>query len=224
MKPAFKQDLLFFPCFAGIFYSFGTPVGCLPIYRDLSNKTIKRIRKVFNRSIGLEVIMYIIITYSGYFSQTVNTPKIIIDRKSIFNNDIVMTLGKIGFFITITVAYIVNYICCKISIINIAFNNPEKFTNKINFIVTLIVVLLTTTIGCLYSNVVDYLSFLGGLLAVVLTYLIPTLLHIKVTSHHKYSYKVIIPLICTLLIVAIGWTGAIIVVLNIITGRSNNEG
>ena len=178
---------------------------------------------VFNRSLGLEFLIYALIAFCGYLSQTVSTPKLIIDRKTVFSTDIVMTIGKMGFFLTITIAYIVNYICCKISLINITCDHPDQFTNKMNIIITLITITLTTSIGCLYSNVVDYLSFLGGFLAVVLAYLIPTMLHVKVTHWPKTSLKVVIPIITTAIMVIIGWTGAIMVIINIITGKSNRE-
>lgn len=214
---AFTGALLFFPCAANIFFAFGTPVGALSVYRDLNNNSMKRIKKVFNRSVITEFIIYSLIALCGYLSQPQSTPQLIIDRMSVFSSDIVMTIGKIGYFFTIVIAYIVNYICCKISIVNLLCDHPDQFTQKLNVIVTAITVLTTTVIGCLYANVVDYLSFLGGFLAVILTYMIPTIIHIKSTSHKWYHPAIIFPFVTTVILVFIGWSGAIIVLRNIIT-------
>ena len=51
---------------------------------ELKSTTKKRINKVFIRAIGIDAICYCIIGISGYLTQPLQTPDLIIERKSIF--------------------------------------------------------------------------------------------------------------------------------------------
>lgn len=177
---------------------------------------MKRINKLVHRSVSLETIIYALISICGFLSQPLNTPAIIIDKDSIFENDIIMTIGKIGLFFTIFVAYVVNYICCKLCLINLLCEDPDEFTSMKNVLVTFITVMSTTLLGCLYSGVTDYLALLGGFVTVVLTYLIPTYIYLKTSEHKWYSPKIVFPVIITGVIFLIGWIGGIVTLKNMI--------
>lgn len=218
---AFGSDMQFFSCFGGIVFAFGTPVGALPVFKDLTDNTRKRIRKVYNRSIISEFIIFFSFGLSGYLTAPIDTPIMIIDRTTIFANDIILSIGKTAFLIAIMIAFAVNFICCKISIINLTCNSPEEFTTKRNFIVTLISLVGITSLACLYAKVNDYLDFLGGLIAVTLSFLIPTLLHLKVTTKSWTHWRVVIPIIMGFIICFLGYSGAIMVLIKIISGKSS---
>lgn len=211
----------FFSCFGGIVFAFGTPVGALPVYKDLTDNSRKRIRKVYNRSIILEFVIYFLFGLSGYLTAPIDTPSMIIDRASIFSNDLLLSIGKTAFLLALLIAFAVNFICCKISIVNLTCNSPQEFTNKKNFIVTFISLILVTSLACLYAKVNDYLDFLGGLIAVTLSFLIPTLLHLKVTTKPLTHWRVVIPIIMAVIICFLGYSGAIMVLIKIISGKSS---
>lgn len=165
----------------------------------------------------MEFFIYMSIAFCGYFAVPINTPEIFIDRKNDWGNDLVMTIGKIALTFTILLAFVVNYICCKISIINLVCKSPEDFTKKKNIFITLGIIIFTTLVGVLYSKVTPYISFLGGLLAVILTYLVPTMIHVKITHFPLSSPRVFIPIIISGLLTLCGWTAAVLVLKDIIT-------
>lgn len=215
---AFDGQLKFFSSFASIFFAFGAPIGALSVFRSLKHNSKRRIRKVFNISISFETICYIFISLAGYFSSLENTPEVFIDRTSPFSNDYIMTCGKILLIINLIISYIVNYLCCKISLVQLIYKT-EHYSFKQNFILTFIVITISTSVGTLYSKVTDYLSIFGGLIAVVLAFLVPTLIHTKVTHYNKYDWRVVIPLIYSIILTIIGWIGALLVLKKVVTGN-----
>lgn len=217
----FKSDLLFFPCLSSIFFAYGTPVGALPVYKELTNNVERRIKKVYRNSMILLFFIYILIGLVGYMSVPLTTPNLIIDREKYFNNDIILSIGKIFFLLALTLAYAANYICARLSLINVIFKNPEDFNNKHNVIITAIFVLLTTTISSAYSQATDYMSILGGFLAVIIANLLPTYLWIKTNDYHKYHWRNVVAVIMTSIIVLVGWFSGIITAKNMISPRTN---
>jgi amino acid permease len=213
MSAGFTNKVEFFPGFASIFFAFGTPVGALPVLKELNNNNQRRTKKVYNLSVLFLITFYLLVAVCGYFSVPMNTPSLIIDRNSIFSNDIAMSIGKILFMISLLFSYAVNYICAKISVVNIFFVNKE-FTEFHNYIITIGSVIATTVIGCAYSKVNDYMNIMGGFIAVILTNILPTYMYVKTSKHDKYSWKTIVPVTMATVTVIIGWTAGIITIKN----------
>lgn len=204
--------MAFFPALSSIFFAYGTPVGALPVYQELTNNVQRRIKKVYRNSIILLFSIYILIGLSGYLSVPMGTPNIIIDRKKIFDNDIVMSIGKILFLLNLIFTFAVNYICLRISIVNLLFKDPETFNNnnKYNYAITFVIVLSATLIACVYSEASSYMSILGGFLAVIITNFLPTYLWVKTNDLPKYHWRNIVAVCLTGFIVCIGWFSGII--------------
>ncbi len=154
-------------------------------------------------------------------SVPLTTPNLIIDREKYFNNDLVLSIGKIFFLLALTLAYAANYICARLSIINVIFKNPEDFNNKHNLIITGVFVLLTTVISSAYSQATDYMSILGGFLAVIMANLLPTYLWIKTNDYPKYHWRNVVAVTMTSFIVLVGWFSGIITAKNMFSSKNN---
>jgi len=99
----FTSELWFFRGMSTLFYAYSCHISAFPIYKTLNGKSEKRIQKIFRRSIIIDAIFYVIVGVSGYLSMPLNTPDLIFQRKRIFDNDIIMTIGRCLFvFVSIT--------------------------------------------------------------------------------------------------------------------------
>ena len=220
----FDSSLSFFPAFSSIFFSYGTPTAALPVFKELNNNTSKRIKKVYRNTIIVLFIIYSLIGLSGYFSVPGSTPKLIIDRESIFNTDIPMTIGKILFMFTLIFAFAVNYICLRTAFVEIIYKDPASFdkSNMNNRIMTFLIIVATTSISCSYSKATDYMSMLGGFLAVIIANLIPTFLWLKTTkSYSTYHWKRLTVITLTSICVIMGWTCGIITAIKVFSPKQS---
>ena len=63
-----KLDWNIFPNFAITFFAFSCHIEFVPIYDELKDSTMKRVKKVVNRSVGTNALFYLLIGMAGYFS------------------------------------------------------------------------------------------------------------------------------------------------------------
>lgn len=153
---------------------------------------------------------------TGYFTEPIDTPKLIVDRRNYFSSDWVFTIGKILFAFSVLFSYINNYFCARISIVNIIYKDEEEFEERHNYYITGIFIALTTTIACLYSQATDYMSIIGGLLATIISNFFPTIMWIKTNELPKYSWQNIVVVSLTSITLLLGWTSGIITAIRVI--------
>ncbi|MBR3735871.1 MAG: hypothetical protein IKN07_08310, partial [Lachnospiraceae bacterium] len=84
-----------------VFYAFSCHVGAFPVLQTLHNPTQKRTKKVLFRAISLDTICYLIIGATGYLTQPLHCPDLIIERNKLFESDWLMTIGEICFILTL---------------------------------------------------------------------------------------------------------------------------
>ena len=92
-----------------VFYAFSCHVGAFPVLQTLHNPTERRVKKVLRRAISIDIISYLIIGASGYLTQPLNTPDLIIERNKLFDKDWLMTIGEICFILTLLAKISANY-------------------------------------------------------------------------------------------------------------------
>lgn len=131
ISKGFTEKLYFFKGTATLFYAYSCHYGAFPIYKELKNNVIRRIQKVFARSIILDGTFYIIVGLSGYLSNPINTPDLIIERYKYFDSDIVMTLGWIAFIFTLIMKIPANYNSFRITLIHLFGYEDSNISNKL---------------------------------------------------------------------------------------------
>jgi hypothetical protein len=50
------------------------------IKKELHNSTVEKMHKIIHRSVAVELVLYIISSFAGYFSTLAATPSLIINR------------------------------------------------------------------------------------------------------------------------------------------------
>jgi amino acid permease len=119
----FNSNLYFFKGTATLFYAYSCHIGAFPIYKHLQNNIMRRIQKVFSRSIFLDALFYTIVGVTGLLSVPFNPPDLIIERYSIWSSDIFMTIGRLSFVLTLIMKIPANYNAFRLSFLEVFFKD-----------------------------------------------------------------------------------------------------
>ena len=187
-----------------VFYAFSCHVGVFPVLQTLHNPTEKRTKKVIHRAIYIDIISYLIIGATGYLTQPINTPDLIIERNKLFDNDWLMVIGQICFIMTLLAKISANYNALRSCILVLLNFNPNNFPNVVNIIITSTVLSFTTFIAVIFQSISNYISLIGSFCTVLISFFIPGLVYIKGNNYPLKHYKNIKIIIFITLILSLG--------------------
>ena len=214
-----NEDMKLLQSIVTVFYAFSCHVGVFPVLATLHNPTEKRSKKVIRRAISIDIICYLIIGIAGYLTQPLNTPDLIIERNKLLDNDWLMTIGEISFIFTLLAKISANYNALR-SCILVLFNyNPGEFSNYINFIITIIVLLSTTFIAVIFQSISDYISLIGSFCTVLISVYIPGMVYIKGNNYSIGHRKNIITTIFITFILILGLSSGFFTIKGIINKK-----
>ncbi len=126
----FDKHLYFFRGTATVFFAYTCHVGAFPVYKSLKNNVTRRINKVFQRSILLDVVLYITVGICGYLTQPLNTPPLIINRDKLLTSDVAMILARFLIAINLILSTPANYNAFRLSILEIVWKTNEVDNRK----------------------------------------------------------------------------------------------
>lgn len=213
ISSGFDKHLFFFRGTATVFFAFTCHVGAFPVFKTLKNNVTRRVNKVFQRSILLDVVLYIIVGVTGYLTQPVDTPDLIINRNKYFKNDLAMIIARLLIAVNLILSTPANYNAFRLSILEIIWKTSEV-DNKQNFLITIPTLLITCLIGALYTGITAYISILGGFCSVVIAFLFPGLLYVKTSELPWTHWKNIFTIILVVILCLIGFTAGIMTILD----------
>ena len=201
-----KGDMKLLQSIITVFYAFSCHVGAFPVLQTLHNPTEKRQKKVIRRAIYIDIICYLIIGASGYFTQPLKTPDLIIERNKLFNSDWLMTIGEICFILTLLAKISANYNALRSCILVLIGYDPTNFSKTVNFIITGVVLLISTFIASIFQSISDYISLIGSFCTVIISFFIPGIVYIKGNDYDIKNYKNILTIIFIIFILILGLT------------------
>ena len=214
--PGLKGNMKLLQSIVTLFYAYACHIGAFPVFESLHNPTKKRIDKLLNRAIAIDIICYLIIGAAGYLTQPSNTPDLIIERDKIFSSDWLMTLGNFFFMFTMIAKICVNYNAQRSSILIFLHYKNNDFPNSINYIITCSVLALTTFVAISFQSISDYISLIGSFCTVVICFFVPGMIYIKGNDYPLTHYKNILTIIFISIILIIGITSGIFTIKGII--------
>ena len=216
----FKGDMKILQSISTLFYAFACHVGVFPVLNTLKTPTPQRINLLFKRSILLDISCYLIIGISGYLTQPVDAPDLIIERKKIFKNDFLMNIGQVCFIFTLIAKICANYNALRVCLINLFglsnSYNQNQISNTVNFILTECTLATTTFIAVVFQSISSYISLIGGFCSVIISVLIPGLIYIKGLNSSKINRRNIIAGVVVFLLTIMGFTNGIITIKKVI--------
>ena len=205
------------PFFGGIstvFYIYSCHAGAFPVYKTLRNNTTRRIKKVFRRSIILDICVYFTIAAASFITSPINPPELILYRPNLsgFNPDYFILIAKIGIICNLFFSTPANYAGFRLSFFELIWGNAN-LTNMKNFFVTLIILFVVVLIGALYDKILEYIELFGGFCSVIYTILIPGLIYVKNDNVPKSKLIKYVTVFAITILVIIGYTAGVLTIL-----------
>lgn len=219
ISKSFNSNLQFFSAIATVCFSTAPHYGVFQIYNKLTNNNKKRTRKVILSSLVFNCIIYIIVAVTGYLTQPVKTPDIIIERENLIGDkDIVMTIVRLIVIIMLILKIPIIWNSLRISIINLIFGNINLPLRR-NLIVTISMTFVMALIGALYSKISDFIDILGGFTAVFFSFFFPCFIYVKSNNYKISHYKNIFMIIVCGVMIICGQIATGMVIRNIINQK-----
>lgn len=215
----FKGDMKILQAISTLFYAFSCHVGVFPVLNSLKNPTSQRINLLFKKSIMLDISCYLIIGISGYLTQPIDTPDLIIERKKIFKNDFLMIIGQISFIFTLIAKICANYNAlrsCLINLFGLNKTTQNQISNTTNFLMTEGFLVISTFIAVIFQSISSYISLIGGFCSVIISVLIPGLIYIKGLNQSKINKKNVITGVIVIILTLFGFTNGIITIKKVV--------
>ena len=211
-----KGDMKLLQSIVTVFYAFSCHVGAFPVLQTLHNPIERRQKKVIRRAIYIDIISYLIIGASGYLTQPLNTPDLIIERDKLFNSDWIMTIGEICFILTLLAKISANYNALRSCILVLLGYDSYNFSKITNVIITVVTLIITTLISAIFQSISDYISLIGSFCTVLISFFIPGLVYIKGNDYSIKHYKNILTIIFISIILILGLTSGFFTIKEII--------
>ena len=211
-----KGDMKLLQSIVTVFYAFSCHVGAFPVLQTLHNPIERRQKKVIRRAIYIDIISYLIIGASGYLTQPINTPDLIIEREKLFNTDWIMTIGQILFILTLLAKISANYNALRSCILVLLGYDTHNFSKITNIVITVVTLLITTFIASIFQSISDYISLIGSFCTVIVSFFIPGLVYIKGNDYSMKHYKNILTIIFISIILILGLTSGFFTIKGII--------
>ena len=211
-----KGDMKLLQSIVTVFYAFSCHVGAFPVLQTLHNPIERRQKKIIRRAIYIDIISYLIIGASGYLTQPLKTPDLIIERDKLFNSDWIMTIGEICFIVTLLAKISANYNALRSCILVLLGYDSYNFSKITNVIITVVTLIITTLISAIFQSISDYISLIGSFCTVLISFFIPGLVYIKGNDYSIKHYKNILTIIFISIILILGLTSGFFTIKGII--------
>ncbi len=158
-------------------FGFCSHNGVFQIFIELNRPSKVRYRKVLNRSFFLEIVLYSLISFGGYFSFLGKTKDIILSNYDI--NDKFILVSKISLFICLHCSMAINYNIMRLSYKSMLLDAEEKhFPFFKDLGLAFFTLLISNIIVYFVKDVSTILGIVGGISTVVISYFNPIMIHI----------------------------------------------
>ena len=202
--PGLKGNMELLQSIVTLFYAYACHVGAFPVFESLYRPTRKRVRKLLNRAIAIDIICYLIIGAAGYLTQPENTPDLIIERDKILRNDWLMSLGNSFFMFTLIAKICINYNAQRSSILILLGYKTNDFPNSINCFITCTILIITTIVAASFQKISDYISLIGSFCTVIICFFVPGMIKVKASGLPLNDYNNLATIILIFVILLLG--------------------
>ena len=130
---------------------------------------------IIRRCILLVLILYLVMSLSGYFATLNNTPEVVLLRTPPipdWSTDWLMNIASILVMTTMVTNIVLNYMPFRNSLYYM-FTGRDNFSQKFNLIATASFQAATTSVSIVFPNVSNVLAIFGGIASVNIVYIVP---------------------------------------------------
>ena len=91
----------------------------------------------------------------------------------------------------------------------------SKIEKNSSIATTIPTILISTLLGAIFNDILQYINLLGGFLSVIIQFLMPILLYIKNNEYKLSHWKNILYIIFVIFLCSVGWTAGMETVLGL---------
>lgn len=208
--PLFKPlDWSYLDTFATFMFGFSSHNGIFQVFTELKRPSIVRYYKVLERSFIIELVLYITISFSGYFSTLENTKDIFLKRDDLPGfNDIFIQIAKLTLFICLHCSMAINYNIMRMSLKTMFFDGKDIPAIK-DFLITVVTYILTNIAVFFISDVTQILGIIGGFCTIVICFVNPITIKLKLSEEPLTSRSNLVALIIGIVVTLFGTAATI---------------
>lgn len=186
-------------------FGFCNHNGVFQVFMEMDRPNKRRSIKVTNRSMILEIILYLSIALGGYFSFFDDSPGNFITRSNlkIFSRDYFIYISKITLIICLNCVMAINYNIMRLSNLTLIFNGKHP-SFVVDLIITIIAYIFTNIIVYFVQNLTTILGIIGGVNTVVISFICPILIDIRLGKNPRYHWRNILNYILLVSITILG--------------------
>ena len=202
---AFTKELDFFKGIACIVGAYCCHLAIFPVFTGFKYQEngIRKMRFSIIYAMIITTALHFVSMICSYLTDPINPEDVIIYREKIGNGkDIPMTISKLLITISLIFTLPPYFFGLRLSVAN-AFTKG-KITRLFNIIFTFVSLIICALIAAVYDKILNYLSYMGGFIAVYISYLFPALLAIKASGKPFCAPKNLFNLILAILLCIIG--------------------
>ena len=215
---SFTKDLIFFKGMACILVAYSCHTGVFPVFTGFKYQEngLKKMKISVFLSCCLTTALHIISIVCSYLTDPITPEDVVIYRKPLGNGkDIPMTISKLLITFSLVFTLPGYFFGLRLSIAN-SFTNG-KISNLFNIIFTFGSMFICSIIAAVYDKILNYLSYIGGFMAVFICYLYPAILYIYSTGKPFTYWKNLIEIIVAISLCLIGVIAGIRTIIDDVT-------
>lgn len=203
-------------------FGFSSHNGIFQIYVELKKPSAERYSKVLNRSFLLEVVLYLFISLGGFLSFLSHTKDNVL--RNYDSKDTAVLISKLTLFICLHCSMAINYNIMRQSYKSFFLKDQQsEFSYLKDLVFAFFTLLLSNAIVLKLKSVTQILGIVGGVCTVVICFLNPILIHIKVNNLPKFSFNYIISMLILGSVIILGTASTIYSIYDYIMQIINNE-
>lgn len=157
------------------FIAFGNHSTILSVVNEIQNKSKMRVRNAGRLTFYSEMTIYLIVMIFSFFSTLDKTNEVFLDRAHL------STLMFVGEFLMLIlmICNISLYYYMMLPLLELFFNNKQKFDLPINFLMAFTTLTILTFISFYVEKIIHIFSFIGASAQVSLIFVLPLSLYMK---------------------------------------------
>mgnify|MGYP000890675340 FL=1 len=189
-----------FSTFAVMIFAYNCNTNLFPIRMELAAPTEDRMKKICNRTIATDILIYAAMSVVAYLSFRDETTPLITNRPPLpETNDIYMDISRVMLCFSVMFSVAIRVHPCRQQIV-LFFGLENKYNNYLHFFITFMLIASSAVIAMIFPSVYDSFTILGGYGTTLIGIFIPAIVFLKSVRGPRPICKIII----TCLLMAVG--------------------
>lgn len=197
-----------FSTFAVMVFAYNCNTNLFPIRMELASPTEDRMKKICNRTISVDILIYALVAVVAYVSFRNDTTPLITNRPSLPGmDDFYMGISRVLLCLSVMFSVAIRVHPCRQQIV-LFFGLENHHNNCLHFLLTFMLVGISAVVAMIFPNVYDSFTILGGYGTTIIGIIIPGLVYLKSVPSPKPVIKIIVTCVLMIIGTVMGFTAA----------------